>query len=600
MSTDSGILEALAAAVYTTDADGLITFYNAAAARLWGHRPEIGVGRWCGAWRLHRLDGRPMSPEDSPMAVALREGQVVHGFESVAERPDGTRVPFVSYPSLLRDDAGRVTGAVCLLVDSSDEKEAHLASARLAAIVSSSDDAIISKTLEGRITSWNAGATRIFGYEAEEIIGRSITTIIPPELLSEEDAILSKLKRGERIEHFDTVRVAKDGRRVDISLAVSPLRDKSGDVIGASKVARDISERKRNEEQQTLLFEELNHRVKNTLAIIQAIASQSLRTAPDPARFIESFHGRIQALARAHDLLVERKMKSVDLAGLVREQVLVDARDGNRIGCSGPLLPLDPRTAVQLSLVLHELATNARKYGALSVATGRLSINWRLRQRARRELELTWTESGVPIVRAPTTHGFGTDLIRRSLEAGGGAADLHWGPDGMTCELRLPLPEECDRAPSGTRSAERRNRVVHDRPAAADLHGARILVIEDEPFVAMDLEAQLTALGAEVVGTAATVEKARALVAGQPADAALLDADLGGCPVDDVAAALTREGIPFAFATGYGRDALPCAFRHAPILGKPFGGDQLLAVLQLLLRRRDDVDRVVPIDSKRL
>src|SRR5262249_38834020 len=143
-------------------------------------------------------------------------------------------------------------------------------------IVASSDDAIISKRLDGTITSWNAGATRIFGYEAEEIIGRPITTIIPPELLSEEKEIIARLRRGERIGHYETVRVAKDGHRIDISLTVSPLRDRLGNVIGASKVARDISERKQAEKLQRLLVDELNHRVKNTLATIQAIASQSL------------------------------------------------------------------------------------------------------------------------------------------------------------------------------------------------------------------------------------------------------------------------------------------------------------------------------------
>ena len=230
------------------------------------------------------------------------------------------------------------------------------------------------------------------------MIGRSITSLIPPELQKEEEEIVSKLKRGERIDHFDTVRIAKDGHRINIALKVSPLHDKAGNVIGASKVARDITERKRSEEQRRLLFEELNHRVKNTLAIIQAIASQSLRRAASPGEFVESFNGRVQALARAHDLLVQRKMKGADVIELVREQVVLDTQDRNQVNCSGPLLLLEPRAAVQLALVLHELAMNARKYGALSTPTGRLSISWQVRQHSRRELELTWVESGVPEV----------------------------------------------------------------------------------------------------------------------------------------------------------------------------------------------------------
>src|SRR3546814_3412713 len=215
-----------------------------------------------------------MRHDECPMAVTLREGRAAQGSEAVAERPDGTRVPFAPYPSLLRNASGRVIGAINLLIDLTDRDHAEIGLARLAAIVAFSDDAIISKTLQGRITSWNAGAVRIFGYEADEIVGQPITRIIPPELRGEEEEILAKLQRGERIDHFDTVRIAKDGRRVDISLTVSPLRDRTGKVVGASKVARDISERKQNEQLQRLLLDELNHRVKNTLAMIQAIAAQ--------------------------------------------------------------------------------------------------------------------------------------------------------------------------------------------------------------------------------------------------------------------------------------------------------------------------------------
>ena len=195
------LLEALPAAIYTTDALGRITFYNDAAAELWGYRPELGVARWCGSWRLFRPDGRPMPHDQCPMAQALAEGQPIRGIEAVAERPDGSRVPFMPYPTPLKDAAGRVTGAISLLVDLSNRDEAQIASARLAAIVATSDDAIVSKTLDGRITSWNAGAMRIFGYSADEMIGQPITRIIPPELHGEEKEILAKLRRGEHVRH---------------------------------------------------------------------------------------------------------------------------------------------------------------------------------------------------------------------------------------------------------------------------------------------------------------------------------------------------------------------------------------------------------------
>src|SRR5207302_175181 len=209
-----------------------------------------------------------------------------------------------------------------------------------------SDDAIISKTLDGRVTSWNAGASRLFGYEADEMIGQPITRIIPPDLQDEEKQIIAQLRRGERVDPFETVRVAKDGRRLDISLTVSPLRDRWGNVIGASKVARDITERKRTEKLQHLLMEELSHRVKNTLATVQAIANQSLRHAKDGREFVSGFGARMQALARAHDVLTRSRLQGADVMQLVREQVAVGGADIDRIACSGPALMLEPETAV--------------------------------------------------------------------------------------------------------------------------------------------------------------------------------------------------------------------------------------------------------------
>jgi PAS domain S-box-containing protein len=601
MIASSDLLEALSAAVYTTDAEGRITFYNTAAAEMWGYRPELG-SLWCGSWRLYWPDGRPLPHDECPMAICLKEGRPVRGMEAIAERPDGTRVPFVPYPTPLRDASGRLTGAINLLVDISDRKKGEIESARLAAIVEGSHDAIISKSLEGRVISWNAAASRIFGYEAEEMIGQSITRIIPPELHKEEQEILAKLRRGERIDHYDTVRVAKDGRRIDVSLTVSPLRDNSGMVIGASKISRDITERKRSEELNALLQHELSHRVKNTLAMIQAIARQSLHRAASPADFVTSFNGRVQALARAHDLLLRGEMKGADVMKIVREQVVLGTSDGTRVSCAGPLLEIDAKTAVHLALVLHELATNARKYGALSVPSGQLSITWDTQTNAGRELFLEWKETGVPKVRAPTSHGFGTTLIERTLEAHGGEAAIRFGADGVVCDIRLPLPDQGQQRwairPEHTRDEDRTR--LGQRNLDADLVGKRILLIEDEPLVAMDIEAQLASAGCQVIGPAGTAERARRLIADTPCDAALVDANLGGQGVGDLAAALTQRGIPFAFATGSGREALPRGSRETTLLTKPFSSDELFGVIKALLSEGRQSSDVVMLRPKRI
>ena len=591
MTPSAEILDALPVAVYTTDAQGRITYYNQAAEDLWGHRPKIGSDQWCGSWRLFWPDGRLLPHDECPMAVTLKEGRPVRGVEAIAERPDGTRVPFLPYPTPLRDATGQLVGAINLLVDLTERRRAEVESAQLAAIIASSDDAIISKTLEGRVTSWNEGASRIFGWEASEMIGQPILRIIPPELHDEEVEILARLRRGERIEHFDTVRLAKDGRRVDISLAVSPIRDSSGRVTGASKVARDVTERKEAEKLQRLLVDELNHRVKNTLATVQAIASHSLRRARNSEDFVSSFTGRVQALARAHHLLTERTWRGADVADLVREQVVLGVVESNRVAFSGPALLLDPQSALHLALVLHELATNARKYGALSVPQGQLSVSWTMLANKGRMLVLQWSERGGPAVAAPSSVGFGTSLIQKALDAHGGSASIQYAAEGVTCEIKLPLAEPVPLGSAASEAAAVRAQSIAvlqptDKPS---LRGKRILVVEDEALLSMDLEASLAAAGCHVVGPAATVETARKLITHEQCDAALLDVNLSGHPVDELAAALTKHAVPFAFLTGYGREALPRGFGEAKMLGKPFSQHEVVAMLAQLLTPRTNV-----------
>jgi PAS domain S-box-containing protein len=594
MTPGSELLEALPVAVYTTDAEGRITFFNQAAADLWGHRPELGSDRWCGSWRLFWPDGRPMSHDQCPMALTLKEGRHVRGMEAIAERPDGARVNFLPYPTPLRDASGRLIGAINLLLDITERHQAEMESARLAAIVTSSDDAIISKTLDGRITSWNAAATRIFGYQAAEIVGQSITRIIPPELHDEEKRIIAQLARGERIDHYETVRVAKDGHPIEVSLSVSALRDRFGKVIGASKVARDITERKQAERLQNLLIEELNHRVKNTLATVQAIVGQSLLHSASPNHFVTAFSGRIQALARAHTLLTQETLRGADIGAIVRDQVLLGAAGDNRISCSGPSIMLNPQAAVQLALVLHELGTNARKYGALSVPTGLLSLRWGMRADARDHFLLDWKESNGPKVKVPSTRGFGMTLIEETLRTLGGETVVHYYADGLTCELTLPLPQEA-RSHTGLHSAAAQavpSSPVREQTINQTLRGKRVLIVEDEPLLSMDMEASLTEAGCDVRGPAGTFGKARELIASTECDAALLDANLAGDSVEELAAALTQRNIPFAFVTGYAREALPQGFREAIVLGKPFSKDQLRSVVRALLYRDAGVVRL--------
>jgi PAS domain S-box-containing protein len=584
------ILQALPVAIYTTDIDGNITFFNEAAAEFAGCPPEPGQ-KWCVTGKLYAPNGEPLPAEECSLAVTLRERRPVRGQAAIAERPDGTRVPFMPYPTPLVDAEGTMVGAINMLVDLSASYDADRQHGFLASIVSSSDDAIVSKTLDGIITSWNTGATRIFGYEPQEMIGQSILRLIPPELQGEEAEILAKLRRGERLEHFDTVRVAKDGRRIDVSLTVSPVRDRDGHLIGASKVGRDVTRRKQAEKIQALLVGELNHRVKNTLATMQAIANQTVRTARSPAEFAQSFNGRLQALARIHTLLTSNAWQGAEVAQIIRDQLSVRDAPDARIELAGPSAVLDPQTALRLALVLHELATNAYKHGALSAPGGDLLVRWAVDTNGGRHLLLEWRESGGPLVRAPTSRGFGTTLIEQSLRAYGGNAAMRYEAHGVGCKISLPIGDDGARTgPVGKTPGEvgsaSESIPSMPRSSCAAIAGRRVLVVEDEPLVAMDIVSVLREAGCEVVGPAATCQSARALIDAGGFDVALLDANLGGDPVDDVALALTQAGIPFAFVTGYSRDGLPQAFRHAPMLGKPSKPDVVVGVVAKLVAQQ--------------
>ena len=335
------LVDALPAAVYTTDADGRITYFNEAAATLWGCRPELGKSEWCGSWRLFWPDGRPLPHDQCPMAIALKENRPVRGQDAIAERPDGTRVPFLPYPTPIYDAAGTLIGAVNMLIDMTEWKRAEGTMQHFAAIVESSDDAIISKDLNGIITSWNKGAERIFGYLAEEMIGKSIKTLIPADLQSEEDTIIERVRSGQRIEHYETVRQRKYGGLVDISLTVSPIKNAQGTIVGASKIARDITERKRDEAQIALLAREAEHRVKNVLATVQATVHLTQADTPDLLK--QAIEGRIQALANVHALFVKSRWPGAELRSLVMQEILPYSQAGRqpRAGRRAAAIPGD-------------------------------------------------------------------------------------------------------------------------------------------------------------------------------------------------------------------------------------------------------------------
>ena len=338
-----------------------------------------------------------------------------------------------------------------LLIEVERRRNGDLAKSRLAAIVELSEDAMVTKDLDGIITSWNAGAERLFGYTAAEAIGQPVKILIPSEREDEEPAILKRIRSGERIDHYETVRRRKDGSLIDISLTVSPLRDAAGNVIGASKVARDITERKRAAEQRDLLTKEMGHRVKNCFAIFRSLVTLSARCANTTEEMAEELGARLAALARAHDLtrpgllgaetkaaqsLTWRQLVHAILAPYGDAAV---STDQERFVIKGTDLPIAEKSVTGLALVLHELATNAAKCGSLSTPNGSIRIDTKLVDGL---FLMDWEETGGPPLNGPPDHeGFGSSLAHQIVTGQfSGQLSYDWKSGGVA--VRLSAPKE--------------------------------------------------------------------------------------------------------------------------------------------------------------
>ncbi|CDX22246.1 PAS sensor protein [Mesorhizobium sp. ORS 3324] len=431
------LMQGLPVAVYTTDKDGYITFFNEAAAELWGRRPIIGKARWCGSWRLRHLDGSSMAHEECSLAIALMQSRDVYGGKAVAERPDGQLIPLVAHPVLLRDRAGNVVGAMNTLLDLRTQTRADESDMRLAAIVESSMDAIVSKDMNGTITSWNDAAVNLFGYTAAEAIGRPVTMLIPHDRLDEETTIMNCIRAGQRMPTFETVRLRKNGIPVPVSLTVSPIRDGDGSIIGASKIVRDISSHKESEQRIKLLMREVNHRVKNQYAVILSMIRQIGKLTSTPDRFLDHVRDRITALSDSHDLLVEGGWRGAAVRELVEAQ-LKPFVASPRLSMTGPAILLGANAVQYLGIAFHELATNSAKYGALSRREGHIEVRWEVE--GANTFRLVWRETGGPAMKHCDRQGFGMLVLKHvAPQAMGGSSQLEFSKSGLAWTLTTPL-----------------------------------------------------------------------------------------------------------------------------------------------------------------
>jgi PAS domain S-box-containing protein len=439
----NALLEALPIGVFVCDREGRIVRHNRRAAEFWG-RPLGGAGR--NDVPIYHADGSRLDKTNSRLDEVLATGAPARDVEATVERPDGSHIDILANIEPLRDDAGEVIGAVSCFQDVTEVKRARARVSRLDSwvrrVVELSPVAMYVTDDQGRVLSFNPAAARLWGrtptvgqdqwcgsHRLYHPDGRPMPLDTCPMAM----ALIS----GRAVHGLEAVFERPDGSRGAFLAYPTLLHDSEGALMGAVNMLVDISERKQAEERQKVLVDELNHRVKNTLASVQSLAAHSLRGGVEPSRMRERFEARLVALSNAHNQLADRRWQDADLRALA-EDVLAPYRADHRVTVDGETVMISARTAVSLSLVLHELATNAVKYGALSLPAGKLTVSWR--RTGPRLLVLEWQEADGPPVAPPTHRGFGVRFIAGAIVGElGGQVEHEFASGGVRCRIEAPL-----------------------------------------------------------------------------------------------------------------------------------------------------------------
>ena len=427
---------------------------------------------------------------------------------------------------------------------------------------------------------WDHGQCEIFGVDPSTFVPtmESVRPLINPDDF--ELLVRAFRKVSKEANTFQTeFRVRRPNGEVRWCTGTAAASfDEHGRLIWLSGVTADITDRKRAEERQILLAEEVDHRARNVVAVVQSI--MRLTRAESIDAYISALDGRIGALSNAHRLLASSRWEGADLNRLVEEEFAPYRAGGNeRVSTRGPIVLLPPATAQTIALALHELATNAAKYGALSNELGRVDLSWRTEPG---KLELIWVETGGPEITPPTRRGYGSRAIVAGIERQlGGIVDFDWQAGGLRCTLTLPND------PANKSSKRPLRRQVDGETTkfvATSPDDKRVLLVEDEPLVSMMLADMLSAFGHKVDGPYSRFSDAILAAKSNNLQAGILDVNLGGEKTYAVADILTDRKIPFAFVTGYGPDSIVSAFAHAPVLQKPIEAAKLHALLQQIVR----------------
>jgi PAS domain S-box-containing protein len=578
----AGIVASAMDAIITVDSEQNVVLFNPAAERMFGYSVEEAMGQPIDRFIPERFRAAHVH-HIRRFGKAGTTDRTMGSLGSISGlRSNGEEFPIEASISQVEVDGERLFSVILRDVTERTASEGALIDSRrrMEGIVASAMDAIITVDERQKIVLFNPAAERMFGCPAEEALGASITRFIPERYRAGHD---------EHIRRFN--QTGDTNRRMGALGAIWGLRDSGEEfpieasisqvVVGGERLStvilRDITERRTNEETRGLLAREVDHRAKNALAVAQALVT--LTKADTIEDYAETVRGRLAALGRAHSLLSQSLWQGAAIEQLIRDELEPYAREG-QLEMSGGSAMASADSVQSLSLLFHELVTNAVKYGALSSEDGRIRINWKV---VGDRFVIRWTESGGPRVSVPSHEGFGTKLLRevtgRQLAA---ELNFDWDPRGLRAEIRLPSRAVVAQGPTpiAERTASASDETSGKQPS--DSSERRILLVEDEQLVALALSSELSDLGWMVVGPAATLVEAQALLASS-FDAAVLDVNLGGRAVYPVAEALLGKRVPFVFCTGYEVADPEGRFPGVPVIRKPVSGKAVSAALRDLL-----------------
>jgi PAS domain S-box-containing protein len=625
-------------AIISKDLNGTIVTWNRAAERLFGYAAAEIVGR-----SIRIIVPADRQQEEDHVLASVARGETVDHFETVRLRQDGTLVPISLTVSPIRSAAGEIIGASKIARDLSRSMRAQRDTLQLAAIVDSSDDAIISKDLNGVIMSWNAAAEAMFGYTASEMRGQSIRRLIPDDRQQEEDEVLSRIRRGERVEHYETIRVRKDGTTIPVSLTVSPIRSPDGTVIGASKIARDISDRKRAEEERQRLLTlareasrlkdeflaTLSHELRTPLNAIVGylrMIQSGLLTGEKQARALDTVARNATSLSQiVEDVLdvsrivsgkVRLDVQPVELSDLIQQaaETIRPAADAKGVRVEKTL---DPRAGPvsgdpeRLRQVLWNLLSNAVKF---TPRDGRVQV--RLEQvDSHVEITVSDTGTGIPAEFLPYVFdrfrqadasigrehgglGLGLAITRHLVELQGGRIFAASGGPGQGSTFRVQLPVSIAHEAA---SEVREHRQAAPAPATIivpRLEGVRILAVDDDRDALALIREILEMTGATVTTADSGQDALRMLDRAQP-DVLLADLGMPEMTGFDLIDRIRRSenaqirDMPAAALTAFARSedrakALRSGFQMH--VSKPVEPGELMAAMAALAKRTHATD----------